>query len=105
MLYVGYTRKNLEELCDKCYTKQKYLKTYSSMIHPLSNTNVNPRNKDENLRPPPLKRLLRRPRKNRRKEEGEPIGKKRSTNVRCDNYKGFDHNQRTCQHAPMEKMV
>lgn len=105
VLCVGYTRGNLEELCDDCYTVAKYLKAYSSVIHPLPDSNLDPRNDDENLQPPPLKRLPGRPKKNRRREEDEAAKRKRSTTVRCDNCKGFGHNRRTCQRAPVAKKV
>ena len=56
VLCVSYTRENLDELCDDCYTVAKYLKAYSSVIYPLPGSNLDPRNDDENLQPP-LKRL------------------------------------------------
>jgi hypothetical protein len=47
-----------------------------------------------------LKRLLGRPRKNRRKEPGESQGgqfaSRRSTTVRCVTCKQLGHNKRTC---------
>lgn len=56
MLSVSYTKENLEKLCDDFYTLAKYLQTYSSVIHPLLDSQLNPRNDDENLQPPPLKK-------------------------------------------------
>ena len=49
ILYVGYTRENLKELCDDCYKVAKYLKAYSSVIHLLLDSNLDPRNDDENM--------------------------------------------------------
>lgn len=70
-------KENLEELCDDCFTVAKYLKAYSSVIHPLPNSQLDPRNDDENLKSPTLKKMHKRPRKNMRKEEGEPILRKK----------------------------
>ena len=53
VLCVGFTRKNLEELCDDYYIVCKYLKAYSSVIYPLLDSNLDPRNDDENLQPSP----------------------------------------------------
>ena len=103
MLGMGYTRENLEKLCDECYIVLEYLKVYSSIIHPSSNVNLDPRNNNENLQSSPLKRLPGRPKKNKRNEEGEPIGRKRSTTMMYDNCKGFGHNQRISQRALVAK--
>ena len=56
-------------LCDEYYIVSKYLKAYNSVIHLLPNTNLDPKNNDENLQPSPLKILLRMPRKIREKKK------------------------------------
>ncbi|KAL5180142.1 Cryptochrome-1 [Glycine soja] len=61
-----------------------------------------------NIDPPALKRLPRRPRKARRKNQVEGqfvIQARRSNIVRCSTYKEFGHNYRTCQRALVGKPI
>jgi len=82
------------------------VKCYHEVVHPvpdLSMVNIQ-ENAIDIVLPPPLKRLSRRPQKNRRLEEGEKsvagIVNRLST-IQCKNCKQFGHNQRTCQRAPV----
>ena len=97
----------MEKFCDSHYYKSCYQLTYADIIHPvpdLSTVEINESPKDV-VKPPYLKRLPGRPRKNRRREVDEgssgPGTIRRSTTVRCDTCKQFGHNKRTCQWTPI----
>ena len=93
----------MHDYCDVAYSRDSFLKAYEEIIHPvpaLSMVEIHEDLKDI-VMPPVLKRLPSRPKKNRRREQGEVIGGKRSSTVKCCNCKAFGHNKRTCQRAPV----
>ena len=70
---IVHKRANVETYYDEYLTRFNYLKAYGEIIHPLPD--LNDIYVDEEVKPPILRRLLGRPRKNRRREPREqPIG-------------------------------
>ncbi|XP_043718151.1 uncharacterized protein LOC122666107 [Telopea speciosissima] len=69
---ISYKRQIVEDYCDGCYNKQRYLVTYANMIHPLPDIQDLSKEGPQGVeQPPKLKRLPGRPHKNRRREPGE----------------------------------
>ncbi|XP_043717917.1 uncharacterized protein LOC122665848 [Telopea speciosissima] len=104
---ISYKRQIVEDYCDGCYSKQRYLVTYANMIHPLPNIqDLSKEGPQGVVQPPKLKRLPGRPHKNRRREpsEGAPADfRKRSRTVRCEKCKELGHNKRRCERAPVKE--
>ncbi|KAH7860159.1 hypothetical protein Vadar_010052 [Vaccinium darrowii] len=87
------------------FKKEGYLVTYGRIIHPIMDHTMWTQVPGDVLQPPPLRRQRGRPRKNRRRQEGEappgPSQEKRSQTLRCTKCKEFGHNRRTCQGGPV----
>ncbi|GFY80943.1 hypothetical protein Acr_01g0007520 [Actinidia rufa] len=94
-----------DDLIEKAYFKHIYLKAYGDIIHPLQDQSMWDEVPGEPVQSPPLGRMPSRPKKIRRREADEaapgPSDSRRSCTVRCGNYKGFGHNKRTSQRAPV----
>ena len=105
---VRYKRVNVESYCDLTFYNSKWLLAYLEILHPMPELDVKKRGGYPNIDPPALKRLPRRPRKARRKNQVEGqfvILARRSNIVRCSTYKEFGHNYRTCQRALVGKPI
>ncbi|XP_043710530.1 uncharacterized protein LOC122659491 [Telopea speciosissima] len=104
---ISYKRQIVEDYCDGCYSKQRYLVTYANMIHPLLDIqDLSKEGPQGVVQPPKLKRLPGRPHKNRRKEPGEGAPtdfRKRSRTVRCEKCKELGHNKMKCERAPVKE--
>jgi len=90
------------------FYNSKWLLAYLEILHPMPELDVKKRGGYPNIDPPALKRLPRRPRKARRKNQVEGqfvIQARRSNIVRCSTYKEFGHNYRTCQRALVGKPI
>lgn len=100
---IKHKRGNLEEYCDQAFTKDVYLLAHVGMIHPIPRLWEVVRG--DTVKPPPLRRLPGRPRKNRIKEADEPIGNsnyRRSNTLGCSICQNFGHNKRSWQRAPVK---
>ncbi|KAL3527399.1 hypothetical protein ACH5RR_012055 [Cinchona calisaya] len=98
-------RDNLENYYHSSLTKATYMKAYNEMIHPVEDVKLWPDIEVEPLTvlPPELRRRSGRPRKTRRREQGEPpaVGQsRRSTTLRCSRCEQYGHNKRTCEDGP-----
>ncbi|KAL2924588.1 Protein FAM90A27P [Bienertia sinuspersici] len=83
---------------------KKYKETYVNNIAPIVDKDLWPTFEDlPNVLPPPLKRGVGRPSRNRRREEGEAPTSKRSKTIKCKNCGHFGHNSRTCKGAPTQR--
>ncbi|KAH7833122.1 hypothetical protein Vadar_003287 [Vaccinium darrowii] len=100
-----YSRLNFVDYVHPYYNKEMYLAAYGSIIHPIMDHTMWTEVHGDVLQPPPLRRQRGRPRKNRRRAEGEappgPSVGKRSSTLRCAKCKEFGHNRRTCQGGPI----
>lgn len=95
-----FKRPNIEDYCNWCFTSKALQKTYNEVVHPMSESNLDPKEGDVIVLPLNLKRGVGRPRKNRMREKGEKrpeTFKKRSCTVKCNLCKQFGHNSRTYQ--------
>lgn len=98
-----YIRAKVDDYCDPYYNKEKYTTTYSRLVSPLPDPNTL---EEENVLPPPLRRLPRRPKKNRRREKDEdaPSNARRLlSTIKCSNCGNLGHNKRSCQRAPTKQ--
>ena len=98
-------RADLESYCDFSKTKEFYIRAYNEVIHPIPDVKfwppieVNP----SKVLPPVLRRKAGRPRKARRREQGEApaVGQgKRSSTLKCSLCQQFGHNKRACEGGP-----
>ncbi|XP_059669284.1 uncharacterized protein LOC132314433 [Cornus florida] len=102
---ISWNRQDPEHFCDPCYSKDTNLLAHSGMIHPLMDEKMWPKTPSIDLYPPKPRRLPGRPRKNRRREQGEPAPAstsevpKRSSVVTCKYCLQTGHNRRTYQRA------
>lgn len=98
-------RQNLEDYCDTGLSKSWFLKTYSGIINPIPDVIFWPEFKEgevPEVLPPELRRRSGRPKKSRKREDGEApaVAQKRSCTLRCSRCMEFGHNQRTCAGGP-----
>ncbi|KAF7826798.1 hypothetical protein G2W53_017962 [Senna tora] len=97
-----YIRAKVEDYCDSYYSKEKYTTTYSGLVSPLPNLNTL---EEIEVLPPPLRRLLGRPKKSRRREKDEVAPsdvRRRLSTVKCTNCEMLGHNKRSCQSAQVK---
>lgn len=88
------------------YSVKVYKLTYSYNIAPIPDNLQWPEFDDvPNLLPPPMKRGVGRPCRNRRREEGEDDKGKRSKTVKCTLCGHLGHNMRTCRGGPTERQL
>ncbi|XP_071939015.1 uncharacterized protein [Coffea arabica] len=106
-LGIIYKREKLESYCEHWFSRDKYLKTYSSMIHPIPDEKMwppMPYVTPVTVLPPPLRRAPGRPKTKMRREhdEGQSASQpKRHCYIKCGNCGSFGHNKRSCQGAPV----
>ncbi|XP_021752033.1 uncharacterized protein LOC110717599 [Chenopodium quinoa] len=79
------------------YSVARYKLAYSGNILPIPSPEQWPDMDVPNLVPPPMKRSVGRPSRNRRREEGEKRKGKRSATVQCKKCKQHGHNAATCK--------
>ncbi|KAH0761140.1 hypothetical protein KY290_017213 [Solanum tuberosum] len=83
-----------------CYSKERYLMTYSHFIQPMNNMPMWPESRNPLVAPPVIKKMPGRPRKLRRKEAGETkvSGKlsKTGLTMTCSLCHVKGHNKRSC---------
>ncbi|XP_027075839.2 uncharacterized protein [Coffea arabica] len=107
-LGIIYKREKLESYCEHWFSRDKYLKTYSSMIHPIPDEKMWPPMPYVTpviVLPPPLRRAPGRPKTKKRREhdEGQSVSQpKRHCYIKCGNCGSFGHNKRSCQGAPVQ---
>ncbi|KAJ0016683.1 hypothetical protein Pint_11033 [Pistacia integerrima] len=99
VLYIREER--IKDYVLEWYTKERYFKLYDNVIEPLNGDLLWPMTGKQPILPPESKKLLDRPKKNRRKEMDErtTTTTKRSRNGRimtCNVCKVTGHNARTC---------
>ncbi|KAL5784831.1 hypothetical protein ACOSQ2_007223 [Xanthoceras sorbifolium] len=85
------------DFVDPILSKSAFMRTYTSMIHPIPDKCVWPDFHTQALIPPPLKTLPGRPKVSRRREPNEKPKESRSTCVVCTICKVPGHNKRTCK--------
>ncbi|XP_021721971.1 uncharacterized protein LOC110689495 [Chenopodium quinoa] len=86
------------------YSVKTYKQLYNHCINPVPDMSQWPSmDAFPHIDPPKMKRGIGRPRRNRRREEGEEQPGKRSRTVKCGNCGSFGHNSRTCKGGPTNK--
>ncbi|XP_021602837.1 uncharacterized protein LOC110607965 [Manihot esculenta] len=68
---IGYKRAEIEDFCDEYFTISTYKKVYQHAIHLIPQRDLQPDEDHPPMQPPPLKRQPGRPKKARRREDGE----------------------------------
>lgn len=101
-------RHRLEDYCDNMLSKDMYLKSYAQIINPIPHESFWPEFAPGEITeclPPKMRRRIGRPKKARRREEGEApaVGFKRSSALRCGRCSEFGHNKRTCAGGPVNR--
>ncbi|KAL0388202.1 UNVERIFIED_CONTAM: hypothetical protein Sradi_2702000 [Sesamum radiatum] len=85
-LGISHRREDLDSYCDSRFFKENYIKAYKYSIHPVPDQTFWPHGVDvtPTLLPPIIKRMPGRPKKSRRKEQGEESNAiRRSNMVKC----------------------
>ncbi|KAL0327868.1 UNVERIFIED_CONTAM: hypothetical protein Scaly_2219400 [Sesamum calycinum] len=102
-LGISHRREDLDSYCDSRFFKENYMKAYKYSIHPVPDQTFWPHGVDvtPTLLPPIIKRMPGRPKKSRRKEQGEePNAIRRSNMVKCsEQWKRLD------LHVPLSKLT
>ncbi|XP_019233228.1 PREDICTED: uncharacterized protein LOC109213846 [Nicotiana attenuata] len=84
--------------------KETYLRAYSNFIQPVPNIIMWPATSNPKIEPPTVRKMPGRPKKNRRKEEGEIKRaeklSKRGITITCSICKSIKHNKRKCPSRP-----
>ncbi|KAL0317593.1 UNVERIFIED_CONTAM: hypothetical protein Sangu_2173600 [Sesamum angustifolium] len=118
-LGISHRREDLDSYCDSRFFKENYMKAYKYSIHPVPDQTFWPHGADvtPTLLPPIIKRMPGRPKKSRRKEQGEETNAiRRSNMVKCKVCNELGHNRRTCPniqnsgrdsdlHVPLSKLT
>jgi hypothetical protein len=100
--YIYFASGPLEDFIAKCYFVEEYNKTYDHCLQPVEGMPFWPISDREKTLPPKYVRIPRRPKKERKRQDGEkkkpPQGKltKKGTVIRCRVCKGIGHNRTTC---------
>ena len=97
-----HSGRNIEDLVHEYFTVSMWKKAYEAVIYPFPDVDLTPPNERDKYYPPELKRRAGRPRKQRRREEGE-VGSSssRAKTVKCGTCGKEGHNKRGCQGAPI----
>lgn len=86
------------------YSVKTYKLTYQNSIAPIPDQLQWPEFQNlPNIQPPPMKRGVGKPCRNRKREEGEEAKGKRAKTVKCTVCGHLGHNSRTCKGGPTEK--
>ncbi|KAL5824987.1 hypothetical protein ACOSQ3_021050 [Xanthoceras sorbifolium] len=93
---VNGIRDKVVEFVDPSLSKTAFIKTYGSIIHPITDQCVWPEVDAVPLIPSPLKRRPGRPKLQRKREQNEKPKEARSGSVICKICKKAGHNKRTC---------
>ncbi|KAL0442115.1 UNVERIFIED_CONTAM: hypothetical protein Sradi_0150400 [Sesamum radiatum] len=104
-LGISHRREDLDSYCDSRFFKENYMKAYKYSIHPVPDQTFWPHGVDvtPTLLPPIIKRMPGRPKKNRRKEQGEePNAIRKSNMVKCKVCNELGHNRRTCPNIQVQ---
>ncbi|KAK4409571.1 hypothetical protein Sango_0030100 [Sesamum angolense] len=104
-LGISHRREDLDSYCDGRFFKENYMKAYKYSIHPVPDQIFWPHGVDvtPTLLPPIIKRMPGRPKKSRRKEQGEkPNAIRRSNMVKCKICNELGHNRTTCPNIQVQ---
>ena len=95
---INTVRAQVEDYCDLFFSVDYWKKCYTGVIHPKPSMNLWPPFENNDLQPPIARPLPGRPKKRRRRPEGEPQPRTRlqSTTKRCGKCNQFGHNRRSC---------
>ena len=98
--------RNPEEKVDDCFSKAVYMKAYENILRPMKGAMFWPHTGLSDILPPKARRMPGRPKKNRRKEQGEvgagmKLGKK-GVAMRCSKCLLYGHNKTTCKASDEE---
>lgn len=98
--------KNPEHGVDICYTKPLYMAAYNQLLRPMKGPLYWPHTGLPDILPPKARRMPGRPKKNRRREQGEDGagGKlsKKGVEMRCSLCLTVGHNKATCKASAEE---
>ncbi|XP_038683095.1 uncharacterized protein LOC119983503 [Tripterygium wilfordii] len=91
----------VESFVSPYYQRERYLRAYAQIIHPINGPKLWVNTGAEAILPPPPRKARGRPKQKRRREENEPPtnGKIKRTYpiVKCSKCKQVGHNARTCE--------
>jgi SWIM zinc finger len=85
------------KFCSEWYSCKRYKEAYKHTIRTIPDTDHWPEREGPVIKPPPLKRSIGRPARNRRRAADEDRKGKRSTKVKCSRCKEYGHNMKTCK--------
>ena len=99
MAYINHKRTNPTPFIHQFFLKEAYLKTYSCMIHHISDQALWHEVECNKLLPSIQKCMPKRPKLKRRRQLDEEIKEKGSSAIKCGLCKGLGHNKRSYNHA------
>lgn len=98
-------RQTLTDFCDQSLSTGTYLKAYEHLMNPVPDVTFWPEfaaTEAPDVLPPELRRRAGRPKKARRRQEGEtPASMRRSCTLKCSRCFQLGHNKRTCAGGPI----
>lgn len=95
-----------EEKINECYSRDVYMKAYEHMLKPMKGPLYWPKTGLPDILPPKARRMPGRPKKNRKREQGEPgagikLGKK-GVRMTCSRCLMYGHNKVGCKASEEE---
>ena len=101
MTAIYHKKLNLEDSCSEWYKKDRFLKTYGNVLHPVRSNTLWTRTGMPCLKPPDFKKKVGRPQRCRRKDPEEPksSGKlsRKGIAMKCSKCHQFGHNKVGCK--------
>ena len=101
---INTIRGNVEDYCHHFFSVDNWRKCYMGVIHPIPSMNFWPQFENMDLQPPVARSLPGRPKKHRRRSQGEPRPAAQSSTKRCGICNEFGHNRKTCSQTPAPSM-
>ncbi|XP_038697793.1 uncharacterized protein LOC119995386 [Tripterygium wilfordii] len=97
------------EFVHQAYTKKTYLKVYEHNVQPTNGENLWVAVGGDAIEAPPMKKVVGRPTKKRRREHDEAASRsrlrRRYPKIRCTKCGGEGHNRRGCKNPPMPEQT
>ena len=105
MACINTVRGNPDDYCDAFFSIQSWRKCYSGVIHPIPSMNLWPQFENLDLAPPVARPLPGRPKKHKRRSQGEPrpVPRPQSSTKRCGICNQFGHNRLSCSQTAAPK--
>ena len=85
--YITYKRADIQDYCDPFYSTSIYIRAYSQILHPMLDIDMLPKGEletgQDTVLPPKRKKLISRPKKKRKREQGERAPRLQEARMSC----------------------